>query len=184
ALRDAQIVAGVCGFLTPLTTVDIDGRLSPVSGIVASGDCFEPLRVRPALGRLLEPDDDRDGAPRVVVISFESWSQDFGARPDVLGRSIGIDGEPFRIVGVVERRFPGLLIGFPARVYFPLRQIKLPPDLSYATLGQTLFARLSDGDTPSRVAARLDAEWPAWMAAAVPPRLDGARRDRYLLRRP
>jgi putative ABC transport system permease protein len=184
ALRAARVFAGVCGFLTPLTTVDIDGRIAPVSGVVASGDCFETLGVQPALGRLLAPTDDREGAPGVIAISYDAWLQDFGGRPDVVGRTLGIDGERFQIIGVVERRFPGLLVGFPARVYFPLRQVKLPPDLSYASLEQTVFARLRDGDTAAGVAARLDAEWPAWVAAAAPARLSGADRERYLKRRP
>jgi predicted permease len=184
AVRDGHIFSSVCGFLTPLTTVDIDGRIAPVSGVVASGDCFDALGVRAALGRLLTPDDDHEGAAKVIVISYDSWLQDFGGRPDVLGRTVGIEGEPFRIVGVIERRFWGLLVGFPARVYFPLHQIRLPPDLSFASLGQMVFARLRDGDTAAGAAARLDVEWPAWLAAAIPPSLSGADRERYLRRRP
>jgi predicted permease len=184
ALRSAHVFAGVCGFVTPLTTVDIDGRIASVSGVAMSGDCFETLGVHAALGRLLSQRDDDESAPRVIAISDDSWRQDFGGRPDVLERTIGIDGEPFRIVGVVERRFTGLLLGFPARVYFPLRQIKLPPDLSYASLGLSVFTRLRDGDTAASVAARLDAEWPAWLAAAIPARFSGADRKRYLERRP
>jgi putative ABC transport system permease protein len=69
AIRAANIFGGVCGFLTPLATIDIDGRTAPVSGVVASGDCFDALGVGPALGRLLTPADDREGAPKVVAIS-------------------------------------------------------------------------------------------------------------------
>jgi predicted permease len=184
AIRDAHIFAGVCGFLAPLTTIDIGGRFASVSALTVSGDCFDTLGVGPALGRLLTPDDDREGAPKVIAISYDSWLQDFGGRPDVLGRTVGIEGEPFRIVGVMEKRFPGVLVGFPARVYLPLHQIKLPPSLSYASLGQYVFARLRDGDAASGVTARLDVEWPAWLAATAPARLSGADRERYLKRRP
>ena len=52
AIRAAHIFAGVCGFLTPLTTVDMQGRMASVSAVVTSGNCFETLGVRPALGRL------------------------------------------------------------------------------------------------------------------------------------
>jgi hypothetical protein len=101
-----------------------------------------------------------------------------------LERTVGIDGQSFRIVGVVERQFPGLLIGFPARIYIPLRQVKLPPDLPYAVLGQTVFARLRDGDTLAGIVAHLDATWPAWVAATAPTRLAGTERERYLKTRP
>ncbi len=183
-VRAARVFAGVCSFLTPLTTVDIQGTLAGVSAVVASGDCFTTLGVRPALGRLVEPSDDRDGAPNVVAISYDTWQQDFGGRPDILEQRIGVDGAPFRIIGVVERSFPGLLLGFPARVYLPLRQIRLPPDLSYASLGHTMFVRLREGDGVARIKARIETEWPEWLAAAAPATLTGAERERFLKRRP
>ena len=183
-LRDARIFAGLCGFQTPLATIDIDGRMMAVSAVTASGDCFKVLGVGPALGRLLTPDDDRDGVEKVVAISYDSWRQDFGGRPDVLGRTLRIEGEPFRIVGVVERTFQGLLVGFPARVYYPLHQVTLPPSVTQATLGQFIFARLRDGDNAAGVASRLEAQWPTWLNTTVPGRLTGLDRDRYLKRRP
>ena len=183
-IRDARLFAGVCAFLTPLSTIEIDGRLLSVSAVVASGDCFEALRVSPALGRLPSVEDDLDGVPKVVAISYDSWQQDFSGRPDVLGRTLRIEGAPFRIVGVVERRFRGPLVGFPARVYYPLHQVALPPSLTQASLGQFIFARLRDGDTGAGVAARLAVLWPAWLARTVPGRLSPGDRERYLARRP
>src|SRR5882724_3001999 len=73
AIRGAKIFSGICGFLTPLTTIDIAGRIASVSAVVASGDCFETLGVRPALGRLPAPADDNEGAPKVLAISYDSW---------------------------------------------------------------------------------------------------------------
>ncbi len=184
AIRAAHVFAGVCGFLTPLTTVDMQGRTASVSAVVTSGACFETLGIRPALGRLLAPADDLIGAAPVIVLSHDTWQQDFGGRADVLEQTIRVDGESFRIIGVVERAFPGLVVGFPARIYFPLHHVKLPPELSYASLGQEVFARLRDGDTAAGVSARLETEWPEWLAASIPSSLSGAERSRYLNRRP
>ena len=111
-IRAAKIFRGVCGFLTPLSTLDVDAQLTPVSAVAASGDCFETLGVRLARGRLLAPEDDRDGAAPVMAISYESWQHDFGARPDVISRIARIDGRSFTIVGVVEPRFSGLAVGY------------------------------------------------------------------------
>jgi predicted permease len=184
AIRDAQVFAGICSFLTPLATVDMNGRFATVSGLAASGDCFETLGVGAALGRLPGRADDEDGAARVAAISYGTWVEEFGARPDVLGRSISIDGSAFTIVGVVTRSFSGPLVGFPARIYIPIHQMAAPAGFSYATLPQTLFARLPAGETAGQAAARLDALWPTWMAATVPPALDPGDRAEYFARRP
>jgi hypothetical protein len=184
AVRDAKAFAGICSFLTPLTTVDVNGRLATVSGVAASGDCFQTLGVRAALGRLPGPADDYTGAPKVVAISYQTWRDDFGGQPDVLGQSIGVDGARFTIIGVAERSFPGLLLGFPAHVYLPIHQVSLPGELTYATLGQVTFARLHPRQTATQAESRLKALWTEWMKTSVPSRLNDAERADYLERQP
>jgi putative ABC transport system permease protein len=70
---------------------------------------FPTLGIAPARGRGLVPADDREGAPRVALISDGLWERRFGRDPDVVGRSIEIDGGPATIVGVMppDVRFPG-----------------------------------------------------------------------------
>jgi predicted permease len=175
-VRTANVFDGVCGFLTPMVTLDVGGHVTRASGIVASGDCFVTLGVRPAIGRLFGPDDDRGGAPRVAVLSYDAWMSMFSGAPDLLHRTVNVDGAEFAIVGVVQQGFPGLLTGFPAQVYVPLYQIALPSDLSFATLGQTVFARLKDGDRQSAVGAHIQAEWRRWIdASTVPPAVSSER---------
>ncbi len=178
-VRTANVFDGVCGFLTPMVTLDIGGHVTRASGIVASGDCFATLGVRPAIGRLFGPDDDRDGAPRVAVLSYDAWMSMFSGAPDLLRRTVNVDGAEFAIVGVVQHGFPGLLTGFPAQVYVPLHQITLPSDLSFATLGQTVFARLKDGDNQSAVGTRIQAEWRRWVDASAAPPVAASERTRW-----
>src|SRR5437879_2476569 len=59
------------------------------------------LGVRPRLGRTFTTSEEQAGAHRVAVISSGMWQRRFGGDPDVLGRSIAVDGEPFSIVGVL-----------------------------------------------------------------------------------
>jgi putative ABC transport system permease protein len=70
-----------------------------------SSEFFDVLGVRAALGRTLRPDDDTRGAPRVVVISYGLWQRQFGADPQVVGRSVTLSERPFTIVGVMARGF-------------------------------------------------------------------------------
>jgi putative ABC transport system permease protein len=77
---------------------------------LSSGNYHEMLRVRAALGRMLQPDDDRQGAPAVVVLSDRLWRRRYGASPDVIGRSLRLNGASFEIVGVAPPSFVGVLL--------------------------------------------------------------------------
>jgi predicted permease len=61
------------------------------------------LGARPALGRLLVADDDREGAPGVAVLSDATWQRRFGGDGSVVGRGIILNGLPYQIVGVLPR---------------------------------------------------------------------------------
>jgi putative ABC transport system permease protein len=76
-----------------------------VFGAVVSGDFFPAFGLPAERGRLLGPDDMRADAPHVAVLSTTLWRERFGARPDILGTTIKLDGEAFTVVGVAERHF-------------------------------------------------------------------------------
>lgn len=95
---------------------------TPVRAIVAevTEDFFPMFRLKPLLGRLLGPDDDRPGGPLVAVISAPFWRAHFGADPSVLGRTMTLNSRPYTIVGVVPERFTfGSLDGSPTDVWTP-----------------------------------------------------------------
>jgi putative ABC transport system permease protein len=68
---------------------------------------FRVLGTPPLLGRVFTDDDDRPGAPGVVVLSYDFWTRELGGSADVLGRNLTIDGMPATIIGVMPRRFAG-----------------------------------------------------------------------------
>jgi predicted permease len=73
-----------------------------------SSGFFRILGVEAALGRTPLPEEERPGAPRVVLLGHALWKTRFGADPSVLGRSVTINGEPFTVIGVLPREFPFL----------------------------------------------------------------------------
>jgi predicted permease len=182
-LRGERLFAGVCGFLTPLSTADIAGRVGPLSALALSGDCFDTLGLRPALGRFYTLAEDRIGASPVVVLSYDEWQQDFGGQLDVLGKTIRIEGTPFTVVGVTERRFTGLLVGFPVRLIFPIAQLVFPGVIP-AFIPQDMIARTKPAERIEQVRSRIDAEWPQLLNAATPPNIIGTLRERFRTRRP
>ncbi len=81
------------------------GEPSAVEGRWVTGEFFSVLGVSAALGRPLRPEDDRAGAPDVVVISHQLWRDRLSANPAVVGDSITLDGKPRTIVGVMPAGF-------------------------------------------------------------------------------
>ena len=97
------------------------GQTADAEGLLVSGNYFPALRLRPALGRLLGPDDDRvQGAHPVVVLSHSYWSTRFGADPSVLGGTLVVNGEPMTIVGVAAAGFSGNTTTDRPQVFMPL----------------------------------------------------------------
>ena len=62
---------------------------------------FPTLGVRPILGRPLGPDDDKVGAPPVVMLSDAMWANKFARDPSVMGKQLTLDGEAFTVIGVL-----------------------------------------------------------------------------------
>jgi putative ABC transport system permease protein len=82
-------------------TVTGDGALERVGGSNVTSGFFETLGVKPALGRLFTPEDDRADAPLTVLLTHAYWKTRFGGDPEVLGKMVSINAEPHEIVGVL-----------------------------------------------------------------------------------
>ena len=83
------------------------GPEGPVTlqGAMVSPSLFPLLRATPRLGRLFTADDAREGAHRVVLLSFRTWTNRFASDPDIAGAPIELDGEPYTVAGVLAERF-------------------------------------------------------------------------------
>lgn len=93
----------------------------PVTATFVDGTYFPVLGVKPAIGRLLGPQDDRPGAgSAVAVISFEWWRNRFHFDPGILGRQILVENLPVTVVGVAPGGFVGMQPWFPEDAFLPL----------------------------------------------------------------
>jgi predicted permease len=94
-----------------------------VPGSMVSGEFFSAMQIRPRLGRVLTPEDDRPGGTETgfgVVITEDFWHQWFNGAPDVVGRPITIANTPFTVVGVLPRSFIGTDPTRRPQIYAPL----------------------------------------------------------------
>src|SRR5262245_13377065 len=100
--------------------VTYEGDAAIAEGTYVSGDYYATLRLTPALGRLLDPRDDRPGVG-VAVLSHRYWTGRFAGRRNVIGASIALNGIPFTIVGVEPEGFAGTEVGRPYDLSIPMR---------------------------------------------------------------
>lgn len=66
---------------------------------------FPLLGTRPAYGRVFIADEEKPGAPRVTVLSWQLFVEQFGGDPSIVGRTIKVDGQPTTIIGVMPHAF-------------------------------------------------------------------------------
>jgi putative ABC transport system permease protein len=90
-------------------TLTGDGRPERLEGQRVSAAYFDVLKVPPAHGRALQPDDDRRGGPNVVVLSDGLWRRRFAADPSIVGRVIRLDDNAYTVVGVAAAGFADAL---------------------------------------------------------------------------
>jgi putative ABC transport system permease protein len=111
---------------SPMQVVNGDSAFN-ASGAVVSANYFTVLRLRPALGRFFDAEEDRvPGRNPVVVISHDLWRNGFGLDPKVLGLDIRINGTAFRIIGVTPEGFRGVVRGIePNTVFIPAAMFKV-----------------------------------------------------------
>jgi len=148
-------------------------RAERAGGALVTGSYFPLLGVRPAAGRLLGPDDERE-AREVAVLSFAFWQRAFGRDPGILGKVIAVNGHPFTVAGVAQSEFRGTDPQFQPDLWMPITQTPIAmPRLSAGVLRNRssgwvrIMARLRTHSTlagaqaeANQTAAQLAVEYP------------------------
>jgi putative ABC transport system permease protein len=103
--RQSRAFAGLAAFAT--TPMNLTGIGAPerIPGESVTWNFFEVLGIKPAMGRSFLPDDDVPGATSVVILSDDFWRTRLGGEANVLGRTIVLEGEPYRVIGILPPSF-------------------------------------------------------------------------------
>ncbi|MET0622688.1 MAG: ABC transporter permease [Pyrinomonadaceae bacterium] len=103
--RQARSFEGLAAYRE--TPFNLTGRERPerVNGAVVSPEFFALLKVQPRAGRIILPGLDEPGGPRVIVLSDALWQKWYGRDPDVVGKTLNLDGEPRTVIGVMPEGF-------------------------------------------------------------------------------
>src|SRR6202167_1368728 len=164
-LDDLQARAGVFEDVTPIFegSENLTGAKQPerIEGVNGSFSYFSMLGATPPIGRLFDPQDFALGFAPVVVISDGLWHRSYGADPNVLGRTLQIDNDPYTIIGVLPRGFrhPGPTVSGDVEAFGAggFSADPFPPPIRGNRVLISGIGRLKPGLTLAQAQARLTA---------------------------
>jgi predicted permease len=171
--RDQTPFVGLAGARAQTASLAYRNAALLGSARLVSGNYFELLGVRPALGRLLSGDDDRlPGAHPVAVLAYSYWANRLGGDVAVLNQTILVNGYPLTIVGVAQREFSSEKLGDAPDIFAPICMKKeLSPewgdlwDRRYYWI--SLVARLKPGMTRERAETAINVAYRAQLEQDV-----------------
>jgi predicted permease len=168
---NTQAFSGVLAFADGgRVNLGVSGEADMAESQLVSGDFFSTLGVPASMGRAITPADDAQGAGPAAMISYNYWVKRFGRDPQIVGRTITVNGVTFTLVGVAAPEFFGVQPGASIDIWLPLSAQPLvdPGWLAYATPGETskftarddwwvvIMGRLKPGASEQQARAALD----------------------------
>ena len=144
-----------------------------------SGNYFQVLGIRPAIGRLFTAGDNRvQGGHPLAVISYDLWRSHYGADPAVLGGTVLVDEQPLTVIGVAAPGFRGVEVERRTEVWVPLMMYH-HGDVSSPNMWWLRIIARARPDVPRRrLQAVLDIVMRQHLAAIYPPRYNAAFREK------
>jgi len=158
--RRNDVFSGMAAHFQVPVNLASDNSTVRQKGELVNGGFFRTLGVRPALGRLLAPEDDgAEGAHPVCVISYRLWQSRFGGDPKILEKAISLNTQPFQIVGVTEPGFHGAELQGSYDLQIPMSMTK--PFMGMERDGKgwswlQIMGRLKPGVSMQRAQASID----------------------------
>src|SRR5581483_6477151 len=187
----SSVHSGIFAWMSRQVQTPEAGEMALLRGVYASGQYFETLGVPPVIGRTFGPEDDdpaggKNGA--VAVISDELWKQKYATNPQVLGKSITINGIAVTIVGVMPARFFGTEVGYLGDIWMPLNLARQTGDNSQCFVDSScwfihVMARLRPGITRAQADANLRVISPPSFEATLEPGVRPDLNTAYLKRK-
>ena len=167
-LRDQNAVfSGVLAMFPAQVGVQWQGASTLANSELVSGNYFTVLGVRPALGRLLLPDDSLSrGSSPVMVLSYRYWEQHFASDSSVIGQGILVNGSLFTIVGIAQPGFDSVIAGTVPDFFVPITMKgQMTPQWDELEERRSkwlnIVARLKPGMTVQQAEAGMNPPWKA-----------------------
>ncbi len=139
-----QVFAGVLAFTGAGLALTKGDATEQVFAQVVSGNYFDVLGVKTALGRTFLPDEDKTpGTHPVVVLSHDLWKRSFGSDPSLVGKTISLNRHDYTVVGIAPADFTGTNLGQGPDLYVPMMMHNLvQPGFDFYDTRRGLFLNL------------------------------------------
>ena len=95
----------IAAFQSHLADLSDDGNPERVGGVDVSANLLPMLGIQPALGRQFSAEEEQPGKDRVVIIGYALWQRFFGGVPEIVGKTITLNGVPRTVIGVMPEGF-------------------------------------------------------------------------------
>ena len=159
--RDRETFVDVLAYAADFLSMTVGTQSEVLFGESVSGNYFDLLGIPAAHGRAFRSGQDDVPGTAIAVISDGLWKRQYGADPDVIGRTITLRGKPFEIVGVAPDWFKGVWVGFTVDVWIPASAATYLSPASKGLEERTgrnwlVKGRLQPGVTAAQAQARLD----------------------------
>ena len=129
-------------------------RTEKCRGHLVSPEFFSVLGVQPMLGRTFLPEEHRRGGERAVILSHDHWHHWFAGDPNVIRRTLRLDGEIYTVVGVLPEGFRWVFQRVACGLWMPLALDSADTDRN--SRGLQAIARLKPGVTLAQAQAQMD----------------------------
>jgi predicted permease len=163
-LRDRnQVFSGLLGFRVVQLEMESHESADRTWGYLATGNYFDLLGVKPALGRFFHQEDDlHAGASPYAVLSYGTWQSRFGGDREIVGKTIRINRQAYTVLGVAPPEFHGTELFYWPEVWVPMMmQAQIEPGNPWLeermTSNTWIIGRLKPGVTPGQATANLNA---------------------------
>ena len=136
-----------------------NGDAEVLRGMRVSAEFFDTLGVTMQRGRGFLP-EDRTSRANVIILTHDLWTRRFGADPLIVGRALQMNGEPYRVIGVLPASFHSLRMTNPGEIPQVFAPATFDPRLAglcRGCFGGRLIARLKPGVSWSQASAELNA---------------------------
>ena len=105
AAGNYRAIGAVAGYRPWSYNVTGEGEPEQIDGAMIAANFFSTLGIQPRLGRSFTIEEQKEGADRVVILSYGLWQRRFGGDPQVIGKTLRVSDEPHEIVGVMPAGF-------------------------------------------------------------------------------
>ncbi|MGD8360444.1 MAG: ABC transporter permease [Gemmatimonadota bacterium] len=167
AYRDMAALHGVfasVGATSPdAAEMEVDGVRWPVAVEFTTSDFMEVIGRSPSRGRWFDPGMDQVGAGNYAVVSHYAWENRFGSDPDIVGRTLRLNGEPVTVIGVGPEDYNGIGGFVVSDLWLSISTVGINGDFRVANLNRRedhwfdIRARLAEGVTVAQAQEAMDA---------------------------